>query len=265
MSILEGKWALVTGASSGLGRDFAIELAKMKCNLVIVARREEKLKALMQHVKRSDNVDVEVIVQDLGQRGAPQELFDKVAAKNINIDVLINNAGFGCYGNFLDTPWEKEQQMLDLDIINLVHMTKLFIKGMVERKFGYVLQVASVAGFQPTPTYISYGAAKAYVLNFSEGLNFELKNTGVSVTALCPGATATEFFEASGQGDTLTGYQKMSLMTSEEVVKTAMAGLLKGKPTVVPGIYNKLGIFGIRFTPRKIVPMVASLLMKHAD
>lgn len=264
MSInLENKWALVTGASSGLGRDFAIELAKRKCNLVIVARREDKLKALKQHIKHSDAVSVEVKPLDLTAPDAINNLHHWLQERKIHIDVLINNAGAGCYGNFLDVGWEEEHKMLNLDIVQVARLCKAFVPAMVAQRYGFVLNVASVAGFQPCPTYASYGAAKAYVLNFSEALAFELRKSGVRVSCLCPGPTATEFFNTAGQGDQLTFYQQRVMMDSLSVAQAGIRGLLRGKITIIPGLANKLSVFSLRFAPRRLVPWIANRLLRH--
>ena len=192
---IRNKTALVTGASSGLGVDFARELAKEGANLILVARREERLKAVQAEIKQEFGVDVDVIPMDLTQPDAPQALYDRLKSGKKPVDVLVNNAGYGLFGMFTELPWEKQKQMLDLDVIALTHLTKLFVPDMVERKFGAVLQVASIAAYQPAPTYASYAGAKSYVLFFSEALDHELRGTGVNVTTVSPGVTATEFLK----------------------------------------------------------------------
>ena len=157
---LRGKWALVTGASSGLGVDFANNLASRGSNVILVARREDRLRAVQQEITAQYGVQVEVIAMDLESADAPQRLYDQLKAGGRAVDVLINNAGFGLYGDFLEIPWERERAMLELDIVTLTHMTKLFVKDMVARRFGYVLLVASIGAYQPSPTYATYSAAK---------------------------------------------------------------------------------------------------------
>lgn len=258
---LEGKRALVTGASSGLGMDFARQLAEMKCHLVLVARREEPMQALKKELEEKHGIEVLVIAMDLTAEHAPQNLYDQLKAGQKNIDVLINNAGFGLFGDFLALSWERQKQMLDLDIVSLVHLTKLFVGDMVERKFGHILQVASIGAYQATPTYATYAAAKSFVLLFGEALNYELRKTGVSCTVVSPGITATEFLAVSGQKATL--YQRMMMMKSPDVVRIALKAMLKRKSSVVPGVLNALTVCSNRLMPRFMAPKIAYLVMKN--
>lgn len=196
-AILRGKRALVTGASSGLGVDFARNLAARGCNLVLVARREDLLQQVAEGIRRAHGVDVRVVVMDLAQSDAPERLHTDLSEAGLAIDVLINNAGYGLYGRFLDISWERERKMLELDIVAVTHLTKVFARGMVERRFGFILQVASIGAYQPSPLYASYSAAKSYVLNFGEALDYELRGTGVRCSVVSPGITATEFLTVS--------------------------------------------------------------------
>lgn len=257
---LKGKRALVTGASSGLGADFARNLAARGCNLVLVARREELLRALKEQLTGQHSIEVDIITMDLVEKDAPQKLFDKLKAEGKQIDVLVNNAGLGLYGEFLSIPWEKERNMLELDIVTLVHMTKLFVQDMVERNEGYILQIASIGGYQPSPLYASYSAAKAFVLNFGEALNFELRKTKVKVSVLSPGITATEFLKVSGQQTTF--YQRMVMMKSPAVVEIGIKNMLKGTPSVVPGWLNAVTVWSNRLMPRRMSAAVGYQLMK---
>lgn len=254
---LSNRTALVTGASSGLGVDFARHLAARGADLVLVARREDRLRDVKAEIERDHGVDVTVL--DLGEPDAPQRLYDTMAERGLSIGVLVNNAGFGLYGDFVDIPWEREAQMLHLDIIALTHLTKLFARDMVARGFGYILQVASIGAYQPSPTYASYSAAKSYVLNFGEALNYELRGTGVSCTVLSPGITATEFLEVSGQDASL--YQRLVMMQSKDVTRIGIEAMLKRKPSVVPGVLNKLTIQSNRLMPRRLSAAVGHLLM----
>ena len=257
---LQGKTALVTGASSGLGVDFARELARRGCRVVLVARREELLKKLQGELQAQHGITALAMAVDLGDPAAPQALHDALQAQGIAIDILVNNAGFGVYGMELDIPWEKTRQMLMLDIVALTHLTKLFARDMVKRGWGRILQVASIGAYQPSPTYAAYSAAKSYVRSFSQALNFELRHTGVSSTAICPGITATEFLQVSGQKP--TAYQRLMMMTSAEVAAIGIKAMLKGKYNVVPGFLNGLIALTTFLTPDPVNAAAAYRLMK---
>jgi uncharacterized protein len=256
---LRGRWALITGASSGLGADFARELAGRGCNLILVARREEPMQVLAREIKARHQVEIDVITLDLVPPEAPQQLYDQLKAAGRQVDVLINNAGLGLYGAFLEIEWERERAMLELDIVTLTHMTKLFARDMVARNFGYILQVASIGAYQPTPLYASYSAAKAYVLNFGEALSYELRRTNVKMSVLSPGITATEFLKVSGQEATF--YQRTVMMKSPDVVRIGVDALLAGRPSIVPGRINALMAWTNRLIPRRIQAAVAYRLM----
>jgi hypothetical protein len=261
-NVLRGATALVTGASSGLGLYFARDLAARGCNLVLVARRQELLHQQQQELNARFGVHVDVVAMDLSARDAPQRLYDQLKAKGTRVDVLINNAGFGLWGLFLELPWERERSMLELDIITVVHLTKLFVHDMVARNFGFVLQVASIGAYQPSPSYASYGAAKSFVLNFGEALNFELRKTNVKVTVLSPGVTATEFFQTSGQQEQMSLFQRLTIRQPHHVVRVGIEAMLAGRPSVVSDWLNQLLVFTNRFVPRRISTLVAYLLMR---
>lgn len=253
--ILKDKTALVTGASSGLGVDFARDLAARGCNLVLVARRENLLRQVQADLGKQYAVDVQIVTMDLSTPDAPQALYDQLKAAGKQIDVLINNAGYGVYGQFVDIPWEREKNMIDLDIITLVAITKLFVKDMVARNFGYIMQVSSNGAFQPTPTYAVYSAAKSFVLSFGEALNYELRQTNVRCTTICPGVTATEFLKVSGQK--ATPYQRMTRMDSPTVTRIGINAMLRGRSSVVPGVINAIMAWSTRFMPRPMSAAVA--------
>ena len=209
--MLRGKWGLVTGASSGLGVDFAKELAARGCNLILVARRADLLRQQAAAIAGQYGVAVEAIPLDLAASDAPQALYDRTRDLGRDITVLINNAGYAIYGPFVETPWERERDMLELDIVTLVGLTKFFARDMVARGSGFILLLASIGAFQPTPLYATYSAAKSFVLNFGEALNHELRRTGVRCTVLSPGITATGFLRVSGQE--ATAYQRGRFLT----------------------------------------------------
>lgn len=257
---LRGRRALVTGASSGLGVDFARLLAADGANLTLVARREDRLRELRDEIASRHGVAVDVVAMDLALPDAPQRLFDQVKSAGQSVDVLVNNAGLGLYGPFLEIPWERERGMLELDVLALVHLTKLLVREMVARDFGFVLNLSSIGAYQPTPLYASYSAAKSFVLSFSEALSYELRQTKVRVTALSPGITATEFLKVSGQKPTL--YQRQMLMSSEKVARIGVEAMLAGRPSVVPGFLNAMSAFSMRFLPRRLAAAIAYQTMK---
>lgn len=245
-------WAVVTGASGGIGLEFAQVLAEKGYDVVLVARSESKLQALAQELQAKHQIQVKVIAQDLGQPNAAQALYDTLQAQGIVTDVLINNAGFATYGHFAsETSLEQELQMIQLNIATLTHLSKLFVQPMVQRKRGYILNVASTASFQPGPLMAVYYASKAYVLSFSEALAQELQGTGVSVTALCPGPTQSGFQERAAMTD--SKLVQRGLMPARTVVEQGVAGMLTGKAVVVPGLFNKFGTLLPRLLPRGMV------------
>lgn len=260
MSKIKRKWALVTGASSGLGVDFATILAEHGCNVVLVARREDRLKALADTLKDRHKIETRVIAMDLGTSTAARELYEKTKAEGLEIDVLINNAGFGIHADFMETEWERTAQMLQLNLTTLTELTYLYTKDMLARDFGFNLLVSSIGGFQPTPSYAAYAATKSYVLDFGEALAHELRDTNVGVTVLAPGGTRTEFMEVAGQE--IAGIVNLAMMESRRCASIGIKAMLKKKPSVVPGLLNKIATFSVRLAPRRVVPAIAGFVMK---
>jgi uncharacterized protein len=256
---LHGKTALVTGASSGLGAEFARQLAASGCHLILVARRGELLEKLKQELLAKHYVDIRVFTFDLAEAEAPQKLYSAIQAAGLIVDILINNAGFGIYGEHAAIPWPQERQMLMLDILAVMQLTKLVLPDMLKRDSGYILQVSSIGAYQPSPTYAAYSAAKTFVLYFGEALNYELRNTRVSCTILSPGVTATEFLRVAGQKPTL--YQRLVMMQSPEVVRIGLKAMRKRRPSVVPGRLNALMAWSNRFIPRRWSAAIAYHLM----
>src|SRR5215471_9240341 len=208
--------ALITGASSGIGLELAKIFAREKNNLVIVARSEDKLRELASVIQQQYAVQVFVLAKDLGNYNAAKEIFDYCTQNNIQIDYLVNNAGFGDFGFFVESNWQKQEQMINVNIMTLTYLTRLFLPDMVKRSSGRILNLASTAAFQPGPTMSVYYATKAYVLSFTEAISNELAGTGVTATALCPGATESGFKEASAlEGSRLVTNKK--LPASKEV------------------------------------------------
>ncbi|MCP5169418.1 MAG: SDR family oxidoreductase [Hahellaceae bacterium] len=255
-----GKTALITGASSGIGESMAHLLAAQQCHLILVARRLSRLESLRDKLVQQHGIKVEIIAADLLVPGAAQQVFNETVNRGLRVDVLINNAGFGKNGDFLEVPLESHTQMIQLNITALTEMTYLFAEAMKHQGGGDILQVASIAAFMPTPSFSTYGAGKAYVLNFSEALSRELKPHNIRVTALCPGGTLTEFMDVSGQQ--ITGLRTKAMMTSESVAKAGLKALEKGHSAIVPGWLYKVSIASLRLIPRSLQARLAEDAMR---
>lgn len=256
---LGGKTALVTGASSGLGAAFARELGARGADLVITARRAENLAALAKELEAREGVKVTVIALDLSEPGAAAKLFAETEGSGRAVDILINNAGGGLHQYFADTPWEKIERQIQLNVVALTELTHRFVRAMRERGKGHVLNVASIGAYTPTPTYATYSAGKAFVRDFTEAVAYELRNTDVRVCSLCPGGTLTEFHLAAGH--TLPPAFKATFMTAEECVKIGLKALFSGRRNVISGLINKLSMFLLRFLPRRVIVWSAALTM----
>ncbi|TAE73610.1 MAG: SDR family oxidoreductase [Bacteroidetes bacterium] len=246
------KTALITGASSGFGVEFAKLFAKDQHNLVLVARSNDKLQSLAKEITQQYQVEVLVMSKDLSDMTQVQSVYDELKAKNINIDFLVNNAGFGDFGNFDEAEWSKLEQMIDLNIKSLTKLSYLFVQDMKKRGFGKILHVASTAAFQPGPTMAVYYATKAFVLFLGEAMSNELAKTGVTVTNLCPGPAATGFQAAADLGESKLVKGK-KLPTAKEIAIFGYKKMNKGSLTVVPGFMNWVNAFAIRFLPRGLV------------
>jgi uncharacterized protein len=254
MDNLNGKWALVTGASSGFGIEFAKLLAERKANLVLVARRTEPMDSLAEELRQMHSVHVVVEGMDLSGAGAGAELKARIDARGIPVETLVNNAGYGLYGAFLDQPLEKIANMLQLNMITVTELTYVFARDMVKRRSGYILLTASLLGYQAVPGYAAYAATKAYVLLFGEALHQELEPHGVAVTALCPGMSETSFGEVAGQK--LSPLLRIMLMKPRPVAKAGVLAMLGRRATVVPGFLNKATVFLDRLMPRPMQRMI---------
>ncbi|WMN11969.1 SDR family oxidoreductase [Marivirga salinae] len=255
------KTALITGASSGIGLELAKIHAQKGDNLVLVARSEQKLNDLKVELESKHNIKATVIALDLSKTESAHQLFDLTEEKNIKVDYLINNAGFGDFEEFHKSDLNKAMQMIDLNIKSLTILTKLYLDGMLERKSGKIMQLASTASFQPGPLMAVYYATKHYVLAFSEAIAEELNGSGVSVTALCPGPTASGFQNAADLGDSKLVKNK-KLPSSAEVAEYGYKSMMKGKRVAIHGFQNKLMALSVRFTPRS---WVASLVKKLSE
>lgn len=246
------KTALITGASAGIGETFAQQLAQKQMNLVLVARSEEKLELLAQKLRSQYNIDVDIIVQDLTALNAAKDVFDKVNQKGITIDLLVNNAGFGDYGDFAELDGEKQVKIVQLNILALVDLTHHFLPGMRDRHLGGIINMASSAAFQPMPYFTVYAASKAFVLSFSEALWAENRNYNVNILAVCPGPSATSFFADADFPSFLAKAAEFNSTPPEVIVKEALAALENKHSTVVPGdIRNQVLVNIPRFLPRE--------------
>ncbi|WP_201763526.1 SDR family NAD(P)-dependent oxidoreductase [Chengkuizengella marina] len=248
--------ALITGASSGIGEVFANKLAEQGMNLILVARTEQKLEDLAKQYREKYGINTHVIVSDLSKENAAKEVKKTVDELNLHVDMLINNAGFGQVGSFIHNNLDKAHGQIMVNVSALVDMTYLFAADMEKKRNGAIINIASTAAFQPLPKMAIYGATKAFVLSFSEALWSELKHKGVKVLAICPGPTATNFFEVSG------GFGAKNLRTSEQVVNTTMKALKKGKSFAIDGFGNYITANLPRFFPRQLITKVAGKVIK---
>jgi short-subunit dehydrogenase len=249
---------LITGASSGIGRELARQFAKHGHPIVLTATVESELAEVGRELGRDYGVEVHVIAQDLLQPQSAQQLFEALKAKGLEIEILVNNAGVGHRDKFWEQPLAQQSEMIHLNIEALVTLTYAFLPGMVARGHGRVLNTASIAGFMPAPLMAVYHATKAFVLSFSEAVAVELKDTGVTLTALCPGATDTDFFERAGAVES-TMFQKGDLMAPQVVAEGGYDALMKGEAVYVAGGMNKAMVFSRRLAPNSLLARMTEL------
>jgi uncharacterized protein len=263
-----GRTALVTGASGGIGAELARLFARDGWDVVLVARSREGLEKVGRQLADTHGVRYHAISADLTDPAAPQTIYDAVHALGIEVDALVNNAGFGLMGPFVDTGREpptdlgRELEMLQVNVVALTHLSKLFLPAMVRRGRGYVMNVASTAAFQPGPLMAVYYASKAYVLSFSEALSVELAGTGVSATALCPGATRTEFQSTANMEDSRL-FRAGHVMTAAQVAEAGYNAMLAGRSSVVTGAVNRVMAAGTRFIPRRMAARLAKMAQER--
>ncbi len=257
----KGKWALITGASAGIGWAIAEQLAAGGTNLVLTARRRDRLEEFAAQVGRKEGMRVEIVAADLARPTAPEEIFRFTSGKGIAVDLLVNNAGFGAYGPFHESDLTRQLDMVQVNCAAVVHLTRLYLAPMVERRSGDILIVASTAAFQGVPYIATYAATKAFDLLFAEALAEEVKRHGIRVCALCPGSTATEFQQVAGQPDRLLRKQE----TPEKVARVGLEGLASGKSCVISGLSNLLSVEAQRVTPRRFVTRIAAKMFAPAD
>jgi short-subunit dehydrogenase len=262
--ILSGHRAVVTGASSGIGREYARQLADLGADVVIAARRLDRLEVLAEELRAlHKTIDVQCVQVDLSAVDAAKTLFEKSTANGKKITILVNNAGTARYGSFMDFPLEDHSVTMRLNTVAPTEATYLFVRHMLAHgKKSYITQVASIAAFQPVGYFSVYSGTKVFMRYFSESLSFELKNTNVSCLCLCPGGTYTEFFEHSGQKITASGHATM--MTAQKVVHLGIRAMMRERTVLVPGILNKLACFFPRLVPRSFGLFIAFKTMNRA-
>jgi short-subunit dehydrogenase len=256
----QGKWALVTGASAGIGEALAVELAASGANLILTARRADRLESLAQRLASEHKIETQVIPADLADPAAPQQLFDATEGRGRAVDVLINNAGFGYYGEFVtgDPAWQRT--MVDVNCTSVVDLTRLFLPKMVERRRGWIMIVASTAAYQPVAYMAAYAATKAFDRMLAEALAEETARFGIKVSALCPGPTESEFGKVAGSppaADRGRGFQK-----ADVVARRGLEGLVRGKHWVIPSFANNAMVFTQRFVPRRAVSGAAERMFR---
>ncbi len=255
------KTALITGTTSGIGSELSKLFAKDGYNLILVSRNPQKLQLQQAELAKNYGAKIDTIAKDLAQPDAASEIFNQLQKAGVQVDMLVNNAGFGINGKFADTSLEQELQMLQVNIIALTQLTKLFLPGMIKNGFGKILNLGSTGSYTPCPFEAVYCASKAYVLSFSNAIRAELNGTGVTVTALCPGATKTEFPKKAMMEETILF--KRTVMDTEQVALAAYRGLMRNKKVIVPGGLNKLMVWSIPFTPAPITEKLTTMLVKR--
>lgn len=242
--------ALITGASGGIGYELSKLFARDGYNLVLVARSGERLEQIAADFRQQHRIAVTVISQDLAQPNAAHEVFGTLQQASIHVDVLVNNAGYTMYGAFAQMDWQRELDLMQVNMIALTQLMRLCLPPMIQRGAGKVLNLASTAAFLPGPMMAIYYATKAYVLSLSEAVANELEGTGVTVTALCPGPTETGF-QARGDMQGVRLVSNGNLMSASVVAQAGYRALMQGKAVEVPGVANKLGVWAVRFLPRR--------------
>lgn len=260
---MERENVLITGASSGIGKALAQLFAADGFDLVLVARNEETLNEIATALAAQHGIKATVVGKDLSRPQAPEEIHDTLQQASITVDILVNSAGTQVYGPLQDTDPADQLRLIQVNLVALTHLTMLFSREMVARGQGKILNVASTGAYAPAPLNAVYCATKAYVLSFSEAIARDLEGTGVTVTCLCPGATETAFARRAGI-ENVRLFQSF-VMKPEAVALAGYEGLMAGKTTVVPGLYNQLMVHSIRFTPRSVVTRMGAYLMGRSS
>lgn len=257
-----GRWALVTGASAGIGAAFARKLAEGGANLILTARRADRLDALAAELKAAHGVETRVIAADFARPEAPADLFDEIAREGLPVDILINNAGYGLPGYYLSHDWDAHRDFLEVMVTSYAHLVRLALPGMQERGFGRIVQVASLAGLTPgSAGHTLYGASKAFLIAFSQSLAAESEGTGVKASALCPGFTYSEFHDVNATRGLVSQLPKYMFMQAEPVVAGALRAVEAGHVVYVPGLWNKFVAWLAKALPR---PWAAAMVKRQS-
>lgn len=260
MPDLTGRWAVVTGASSGIGQAMARQLAAWKCNLVVTARRKDRLDELAETLRREHGTGIEVVCADLGCATGPADLYRGVIALGHPIDILVNNAGTAHWRAFADSTWADQAAQLQVNVTSLVELCHRFLPDLLTRPHRcHILNVASIAAFTATPYFANYGATKAYVLSFSEALAAELKSSNVRVTCVCPGGVFTEFSDHAGQ--TLGATARSTMMSAERCARIALSAMLRGRRVITPGGMSKLTRVFSEVLPHRLTGAVGARII----
>jgi uncharacterized protein len=254
----QGKWALVTGASSGIGEALAVELADAGVHLILTARRRDRLDQLGDRLRTQNSIETRVLVADLSLPEAPQQIFDATEGVGLEVEVLINNAGFGEYGEFLGTRMDMQLNMVQVNCTAVVHLTRLFLPVMASRRKGAVMIVASTASFQPVPYLATYAATKAFDRFLAEALAEEMKGYEVRVSALCPGPTESEFKQVAGARHR----DRRKPQSAAEVARRGLEALAADKSSAIPYLAGRLQVFAQRFVPRGVVTGAAGRMFR---
>jgi short-subunit dehydrogenase len=258
------KTVLITGASTGIGYNLAHLFAKDKNTLLLVARNEKKLQEVASELQNKYQIQVYILAADLSNPDSPKQIYGFAKGKGLFIETLVNNAGFGSNGKFSELPLTEELEMVQVNITSLIHLTRIFLPEMIQNKGGKILNVASTASFQPGPYMTNYYATKAYVLHFTEGLAEELKDDNVTVSALCPGPTLTEFQSRANLKNALLLRGPLT-MSSQKVAEVGYKGLLSGNVIIIPGFMNWLASKITSITPRFLVRKITAMLNKTSE
>ncbi|PQA88366.1 SDR family NAD(P)-dependent oxidoreductase [Hyphococcus luteus] len=247
----KNKWALVTGASAGIGATFARSYAAKGANIVLVARREERMRDLAAELEERHGVKTRIVAADLAEPDAPQRIYDALSADGIVVDILVNNAGFGLPGVYTENDWAAHRAYLELMLVSYAHMTRLFLPGMLARDYGRIIQVASLAGLVPgSAGHTLYGPSKAFLISFAQSIAAECDGTGVNSSAVCPGFTYSEFHDVNKTRGLVSQLPKHMFMEAEPVVEGAIDAVEKGRAVYVPGAWNKFTAWLARTLPR---------------
>jgi len=250
----QNRWALVTGASSGIGKAFAERFAKDGWHVILLARSEDKLKVIAEDLQKRYQAKTHVVCADLSHDNLYRKIYEEIRGSGIVVDCLVNNAGFGAIGNFIKLDLERQLEMIDVNIKSLVALTHLFLPGMVNQKYGLIINVSSTAGFQPMPYFAGYAASKAFVTSFSESVAAEFSDQGIQIINLCPGRTETNFGNAAGFHH--HPLDKRPAQSAEEVIDETFRAILKRKTTVISGFWNRFAYCIEQLVPRSFVVQV---------